>query len=139
MLIPPSRVRACAAAGLAALAIPWDATAGEPALALRIGARVLRSLRLAADHPPTVTVSETDVVHGMVEVHGYRVELRSNTRDAYVIRGDVWHPAFAGIVLWGIRPISGTASAAVTYRLRLAPGARAGVYPWPVTLSVEAL
>lgn len=139
MRIPACWIRALAAAGVAALAPLGEAAAGEPGVALRVGARVLRSLRLAADHPSTVSVSATDVARGMVEVRGYRIEVRSNTRDAYAIRGEVWNPAFAGIELWGIRAVAGTASAAVTYRLRLAPGARAGVYPWPVTLSVEAL
>ena len=138
MRIPTSWALAGAAAGLAALALPWEAAA-QPATALRIGARVLQSLRLAADHPSTVTVSAADIARGVVEVRGFTVGLRSNTRDAYAIRVNVWNPAFAGIELWGIGAVTGTASAAVTYRLRLAPGARAGVYPWPVTLSVEAL
>jgi hypothetical protein len=138
MRIPTSRALAGAAAGLAALALAGEGAA-QPATPLRIGAHVLRSLRLAADHPSTVTVSAADIARGVVEVRGFTVGLRSNTRDVYAIRGNVWNPAFAGIELWGIGAVSGTASAAVTYRLRLAPGARAGVYPWPVTLNVEAL
>jgi hypothetical protein len=138
---------------------PGDAQAGpsEPAQArveLRIVVPRVLSMKLQG-HPGTVQVTDEDIARGEVVVTGARVELVANARNGFRVRAELHNEAFAGVAVKGLAsPIEVTQRVAVTwmhataggarpgpalveYRFRLAAGARAGQYAWPLGLTLE--
>jgi hypothetical protein len=114
--------------------------------------RILR-LRLIGQ-PRAIRVTQADVERGEVTVRGARAELVANGRNGYRVRTELTDEAFSSMTMKGLsRPIENAERVAVTwmrpmvgaepgpseveYRFRLAPGTKAGDYPWPVVFTLE--
>jgi hypothetical protein len=123
---------------------------------VRFAIKVPRVLRMEElDHPSEVTVLDQDVARGEVVVRGPSLRFVSNNRSGHVLRARLHGNSFSGLEIVGLpallafdgasgatamsaRPGAGATGAyRIEYRLRLAPGARAGRYAWPVALELQ--
>jgi hypothetical protein len=109
------------------------------------------SIRLE-NHPATIRVTPSDIARGELAVDDARIGIVINVRQGIILRTEVVHPAFSGVVIEGLHADiathdrvshvwvprgAGAAGRAVRYRLRLAPGTVPGVYAWPVKLTLN--
>jgi hypothetical protein len=120
---------------------------------VRVAATVLPRVSLdAVRQVPTITITEGDLQQGFVEVPAAtQFELRSNTTSQLEVSGSAeW---FRAVTVSGLpvpaMELARAASAVVilpafiarfagslSFRFRLAPNARPGTYPWPLSLTV---
>lgn len=123
--------------------------------ALRLAVQIPRLLQMRVlQQPAHLEVTAEDLARGFVSARGV-VEVLSTHRAGYQVRALLARGPVVEAEMEGLARVvrtAGDATAvamptmvgkprpapyAVEYRLRLAPGTRAGTYPWPVALSVE--
>lgn len=122
---------------------------------MRVTATVLRHTSVRLDAPQVLTISESDLARGYVDVNkAVEVAVQSNVRDGYTLvlhqggkhvrEAVVQGPAGALVVGAGggmlARPAAGSGMWRDTMQLRvrfkLSAQAQAGTYDWPLQISV---
>ncbi|OYU44992.1 MAG: hypothetical protein CFE44_09895 [Burkholderiales bacterium PBB4] len=141
-------------AGFSALVHPpaW----AKPVAAIAVSATVVARASLRSEHQETlITVTEGDVASGYVEVAvGSRFVVQTNSRAGYLLEFFPVGHLFGTVSVVGLAQTVQLASEGgvvaqrgpmalghyeLGYRFALQPGVNAGIYPWPLHLSVRAL
>lgn len=146
---------ALALAGVAALAVGAPAQAQGAQASLSVTAVIPRRTSIRIVQPPRVTVSDSDVARGFVEVDApVEVVVQSNAAEGYALAFERHGDAFARVQVQGLaQPVVFDAAGAIAnrpaagrgfwrdavllrFRFTLAPGTRAGEHRWPVQISL---
>jgi hypothetical protein len=142
-------------AGAAAFAgaAPAHAQSAQSPLVVRVVIPQHTSIRIAP--PPGVSVSQSDVARGFVEVAApVEVTVESNVAEGYVLVFERHGDAFTEVQVQGLpQPVVFSSASAIAsrpaagrglwrdqvllrFRFTLAPGTRAGEHRWPVQISL---
>jgi hypothetical protein len=144
---------ALAGAAVLAAAAPAHAQATSAPLVVRVVVSHHTSIRIA--QPPSVSVSESDVARGFVEVAApVEVTVQSNVPEGYALVFERHGDAFREVQVQGLAaPIVVASASAIAsrpaagrglwsdqlllrFRFMLAPDTRAGEHRWPVQISL---
>jgi hypothetical protein len=154
-----SHNQTCYAARVALIVGGCMASAGarDTHTSFTVGATVRAMAHIeGAQTPSTIEISSRDIAQGYIDAPQItQLSIKSNSQHGYVLDFLRVAPVFTGLIVQGLEgeAMLGADGGAVVqrwqqpqpvhlklkYRFMLAPGLRAGTYPWPLQLAVRPL